>query len=75
MSAEECTIKLLAIQAQIAACHAQEGKSPWLITATLRDKARSLAAAFVDPSWQEGEHPALRDGKAMAADVDKSCGF
>jgi hypothetical protein len=52
---EEITIQLLDIRAKIAACHAQEGASPWLITATLRNKAEAVAAAFVDPSWVADE--------------------
>ena len=75
MSDNEITTALLDIKAKIESCHAQENRSPWLVTATLRDKARSLAAAFVDPEWEEGEHPPLRDGKAMSQDIDPRCGF
>jgi hypothetical protein len=51
----EILIALLDIRAKIAACHAQEGASPWLITATLRNKAESVAAAFVDPEYAREE--------------------
>jgi hypothetical protein len=55
LSPEELTIALLNIRAKIAACHAQEGASPWLITATLRHTAEAVAARFVDPSWAKEE--------------------
>jgi hypothetical protein len=65
MSTEECTIALLAIQAQIANC----GPS-FVIRATLRAKARELAARFVDENWADEEdgreHPALRDSVEMS---------
>jgi hypothetical protein len=51
--------QLLDIKAKIAACHAQEGASPWLICATLRHTAEAVAARFVDPQWiadEEEDH-------------------
>jgi hypothetical protein len=59
LSPEELTIALLDIKAKIAACHAQEGASPWLICATLRHTAEAVAARFVDPQWiadEEEDH-------------------
>ncbi len=66
----ETMIALLDIQTKIAHCG-----DHWLIRNTLRDKARTIAAQFVDPNFEEPAHPALRDSMAMAADTDPHCGF
>jgi hypothetical protein len=51
-------IKLENIRKKIAVCRKQEGREPWLITATLRHTAETVAARFVDPKWiAEEEEP------------------
>lgn len=76
MSVEEYTIAILAIRAKIEECRHQR---LWLTVNTLRHQAMTLAETFVDPTWaaeqEERPAPALRDSKAMAADVDSVCGF
>lgn len=69
MSDNETLIALLDIKAKIQQCRAQEGYEPWLIPSTLRHKAMELAAAFVDPHYQEGP------GHVMAKQIDDNCGF
>jgi hypothetical protein len=51
----ETMIQLLELRAKIAACHAQERGEPWGVCATLRHKARDLAARFVDPQYMADE--------------------
>ena len=52
MSAEEATIALLDIKSKLDQC----GPS-YIIRATLRAKARELAAQFVDPTWEPPQPP------------------